>query len=217
MNYFVALAGVLFAGGLLWAETPPAPPSVPASASDAAGIDPAVIDILRKAFAAQKAKGSFRAKLEIPNAPGGGTATMEIEFVFPDRMRMNLSGVEVISVGDRAFMRLGDKWMPAPPQVTKAGGSFGDPKMVEEMIRNCTGARVLGPETVNGIPMETYEFLAKTKEGTSKSKFYITPGDSLPRRIDIEGTVVAKDGQVRTRLDYSDYGAPISIEPPKDK
>jgi hypothetical protein len=104
----------------LFAQTPAAPPPAdaaraPASAAaeskpndDAkADIDPAVVEAIRKAFAAQRAKGSFRAHMESTGLGGASIPTVEMEFVFPDRMKMKMADVEVVGVGDKTMMKMG--------------------------------------------------------------------------------------------------------------
>ncbi len=215
--FCAVLAAIFLPAGLLWSEEPaPAPtePKATTPAPDAkATIDPKAIEVLRKSFAAQQAKGTFRARMEIPDNASGAQGQMQMEFIFPDRMRMTLAGTEMVGVGEKAFIRIGDKWMTAPAQMNKAVGSFSDPKKLDEMVQNCVSARVLGPEKLKDLAVETYEFVNKTKEGTSKSKFYLTPNDLLPRRIDIEADIMGR--RVTTKLEYYDYGAPMTIEVPQ--
>lgn len=219
-----ALASVFLSLPLL-AEPPAASPAPAASASPApAGgaspaptpgvIEPKAIEALRKGFAAQIALKTFRAKMRLANAPTGAGASgdIELEVVAPDRIRMKTAGMQVVVVGEKALVQMGEKWMPAPPALSKSAMNAGDPKKIEELIQNCQAARHLGVETVNGVPMETYEYLVRRKDGSSKSKFYFTVNDQLPRRIDIEAD--AKGQQIKSTLEYFDYGAPVTIELP---
>ena len=202
----------------LLAQAPAAPaPAAKAvqemNATFPAEIDPVVIEVLRKAFAAQRAKGSFRATMESAGLGGAAIPTMEMEFVFPDRMRMKTSGMEIIGVGGQTMMRMGDSWMQAPVEVSKAAGSCGDPKKVEEMLGNTTAARSLGQVKIGEKLLDSYEVQVKTKGATSKSKFYISPDDNLIRRVETQAEVQGKP--TTSTLTYADYGAPIRIELPK--
>ena len=182
-------------------------------AASPADIDPAVIEILRKSFGAQRAKGSFRATMSSAGLGDGTIPPMEMEFVFPDRMRMKMTGMEIIGVGSKTMMRMGDSWLPAPAEVSKAAGSFGDPKKIEEMLSNTTYAKSVGPAKVDEIAVDAYEVRIKTKGAISKSKFFISPSDNLIRRVETQADIQGKS--MTSTLDYSDYGAPIRIELPK--
>ncbi|OAI42316.1 hypothetical protein AYO41_04495 [Verrucomicrobia bacterium SCGC AG-212-E04] len=178
-----------------------------------AEIDAGVIEILRKAHAAQRAKGSFRAQIE-SSAPGGAVLpSMVMEVVIPDRVRLKRSGVEIIAVGSKAMVRKGDVWEPAPPEIAKAFGSFDDPKAVEEMLGKSIFAKSLGQARLEQTVVDSYELHFKTKTGVTKSKFFITPDDNLIRRLESKTEVGGKTASAT--LVFADYGAPIQIELPK--
>jgi hypothetical protein len=220
------LAACVAAPLSLFAQAPAAPPaadpakSPPTTTAESKpvadakiDVDPAVIDALRKAFAAQRAKGSFRARMDAGTLGGGDIPPIDMEFVFPDRMRMKMTGVEVVGVGDKTMVKMGEGWLPAPAAVKSPASSFGDPKRVDEMLTGAVLAKNLGPTKIDGVAVEAYQLDTNTKEGLSKSKIYLTPADSLIRRIETEANVMGKDAT--SRLDYFDYGAPIRIELPK--
>lgn len=225
----VVLAGLLLVAPALRAQesapaasSSPAPSAAPTAAPSPEAapeankdIDPKAIEAVRKGFAAQLAKKTFRVKMRLINPPAGaGGGDMEMEFSVPDRIRMKGAGVDIVMVGDKAMVKMGEKWLPAPPEFVKAGANAADPKLIEQLIKNCRSARVLGPETVNGQVLETYEFVVKRKDGASKNKFYFSTGDDLPRRLDVEAEV-RKGVPVKSTLEYYDYGAPVVIELPK--
>lgn len=224
MKFLLLLfASLAAASGALFAQAPaaPAPAVAPATekadpelnATFPAEVDPTVIETLRKSFAAQRAKGSFRATMATEAAGEGAVPPMEMEFVFPDRMRMKMSGMEIIGVGGKTMMRMGEAWMSAPAEVSKASGSFGDPKKVEEMLGNTMYAKTLGQAKIDGKVLDAYEVHIKTKGAISKSKFYLSPDDNLIRRVETQAEVLGKP--MTSTLSYSDYGASIKIELPK--
>lgn len=215
----VVLAATLFTLPVSAQESAPASPS-PAPAAEAkpgakeeAGgeIDPKALDAVRKGFAAQLEKKSFRVKMKV-NSPAGAGGDMEMEVAFPDRIRMKGAGIDLVVVGDKAMVKMGEKWIPAPPEFVKAGTNAADPKLVEQLVKNCRNARYVGSEKVNGEACEVYEYVVRRKEGTTKNKFYFGP-DALPRRLDVEAEL-KKGVPVKSTLDYYDYGAAISIELP---
>ena len=206
------LAGCLMAPLSLFAQNAAEPPKAAPGAATKADVDPAVIDTMRKSFAAQRAKGSFRARIESTGL-GAAVPAVDMEFVFPDRMRMKMSGVEVVGVGEKTMVKMGEGWNPAPSSLKSAGSDFGDPKKVEEMLATAVAAKSLGPAKVDGIPVDSYQLNTKNKEGISRSKIYIIPATGLIQRIETEAEM---GGQKATsRMDYFDYGAPIKIELPK--
>jgi hypothetical protein len=225
---FALLSACLAAPLALFAQAPAAPaaprvadpaksPPATTAASkpvvvDKTEVDPAVIETMRKAFAAQRAKGSFRARMDAGTLGGGDIPTVEMEFVFPDRMKMKMADVEVVGVGDKTMMKMGEGWLPAPAAMKSPGSNFGDPKRVDEMLTGAVVAKSLGPTKIDGLAVESYQLNTNTKEGLSKSKIYLTPADSLIRRIETEANVMGKDAT--STLDYYDYGAPIRIELP---
>jgi hypothetical protein len=177
-------------------------------------VDPAVVEVMRKAFAAQRAKGTFRARMESASVAGMALPAVEMEFVFPNRMRMKMTGgVEVVGVGDTTMVKMGEGWMPAPAAMKSAGSNFGDPKKVDDMLSSATVAKSLGPTKIDGVSVDAYQFNSKPKEGESKSKVFILPASNLIHRIETEAEVMGKTAT--TTLDYYDYGAPILIELPK--
>ncbi len=209
----------------LLAQAPAAPPPAAATPPPAAAVegkpaaetkadvDPAAVDAVRKAFAAQRAKGSFRTRMESTGLGGAAIPVVEMEFVFPNRMRMKMAEVEVVSVGDKTMMKMGEGWLPAPAAMKGAGSSFGDEKKVEEMLAGVVLAKSLGPTKIDGIAVDAYQLNARTKEGLSKSKIYLLPGSSLIQRMETEAEVMGQNAT--SRLDYYDYGAAIRIELPK--
>ncbi len=213
------LLATLVAPLSLYAQAPAAPAAAnpaqpPAAAADAkTDVDPAVIETMRKAFAAQRAKGSFRARMESTGLGGMAIPAVEMEFVFPDRMKMKMTGVEVVSIGEKTMVKMGEGWTPAPASMKGAGSNFGDPKKVDEMMTGAVVAKNLGPTKIDGVAVDSYQLNTKTKEGTSKSKIYLIPASGLIQRIETEAEVMGQNAT--SKLDYYDYGAKIQIDLPK--
>ncbi|MBS0659911.1 MAG: hypothetical protein JSR82_16855 [Verrucomicrobia bacterium] len=217
----VAFATALFCLPLRAQEAAPAASPAPTTVAPAAPaeakedvtptLEPRALEAVRKGFVAQQEKKTFRIKMKI-NSPAGSGGDMEMEVVFPDRVRMKGAGIDLVMVGEKAMVKMGEKWIPAPPEFAKAGANAADPKLVEQLIKNCRSARYLGSEKVNGEACEVFEYVVKRKDGTSKNKFFFGP-DSLPRRLEVEAEI-KKGVAVKSIMDYSDYGAPLSIELP---
>ena len=219
--FLLSLAGLLSAPLGLLAQGPAAPPAAakpgaaayPAKAAAAANVDPAVIEILRKSFEAQRAKGTFRARMESTGPGGVVMPSAKLEFVFPNRLHMNLSGLEVVGVGDKIMIKVGDAWMPAPANMKQPTGEFSDPKKVDELLGKATYAKSLGQTKIGELVVDSYELHTKTKDIATQSKFYISPAENLVQRVETQSDVKGK--QMTSTLTYFDYGAPIQIELPK--
>jgi hypothetical protein len=201
---------VLLVPGPLFAQSASAPvkPGAPA-ASD---VDSAVIEVLRKSTAAQLARKSFRALMD--NSIGGYVLpSLQVEVVYPDRIRVKRSGLEVVSVGGKTMMKQGDKWSPAPEGVSNFIGSFGDSKNDEKMYAQAVFAKSLGQTKIDERIVNIYELHSKTKTGLIKSKIFISPDDGLVRRTETRGEIKGKEAIFNAML--GDYGVPIAIELPK--
>lgn len=194
-------------------EKPAGSPAPAPAEGAAAAVDPKAIEALRRAFDAQQAKGTHRVKVLAAQGREALAPAAEVDFVFPDRIRLRSQGMEMVSIGNSAWVKIGEKWQPAP-EARAVARNFSDPARREEMIRNCISARALGPSTLHGEAVEGYEFRHRTKKTTSRSVFYVTPADGLPRKIEIEAET--KGTPVRSVMEYSDYGAAIAIEAPKE-
>jgi hypothetical protein len=229
MKFRFSLCAALAAGPVaLFAQAPPAPPTLipptpappalenkaadPAKAG-AGDVDPAVIETLRKAFATQRTKGTFRARMESTGLGAEAMPTVEIEFVFPDSIRMKMAGVEVVGVGEKTMMRIGEGWMPAPASLSSVSAHLGDQRKVDEMLANTFYAKRLGPSKIAGAAVDVYETHTNSKEGLSNSKIYLTPNDLLIQRIETEAEIMGKPAT--STLDFFDYGDRILIELPK--
>jgi hypothetical protein len=216
---------LLLAPGVFFAQAPqtaPSPPAKtgatsakekakPANASSAAEVDPAVIDSLRKAFAAQRAKGSFRALLD-SSVGGNVMPSLEVEVVFPSRVRIKRSGMEIVFVGGRAMVRKGEAWTLASAEVTKFFSALVDPQDDEKMLKTATYARSLGQTKIDDRSLACYEVHNKAKGGLSKTKVFISLDDSLIRRSETKAEVQGK-ALISTMM-IGDYGIPIQIELP---
>jgi hypothetical protein len=224
MNFrTLCIVALLAAPGALFAQAPPAPAKAGAtSAKDkskpdaktpsAAEVDPAVIEALRKAFAAQRAKGSYRALMD--NSLGGNVLpSLELEAVYPNRIRLKRSGLEIIFVDGHGMVRKGDKWSAAPASLAKSLGAIDDPQEDEKMLGTAILAKSLGQIKIDDRILACYEVHTKGKNGLSKAKFFISLDDSLIRRVETKTEFQSQ--ALFSKMMVGDYGIPIQIELPK--
>jgi hypothetical protein len=222
------LGAVLVAPAGLFAQAPQAAPVAPAkvgatstkekskpdsrTTSPAADVDPAVIDAMRKAFAAQRAKGSYRALLDT-SIGGYVLPSLELEAVYPNRIRLKRSGMEIIFVSGKGMVRKDDKWTVAPAALAKSLGAVDDPQEDERLLGKATFAKDLGQTKIDERPLACYEVHTKGKNGLAKSKFFISLEDSLIRRVETKSALQGR--ALISAMMVGDYGIPIQIELPK--
>ncbi len=161
--------------------------------------------------ALKKAQGvSHREK----TTTSGGVTTI-VEFVPPESrhfIEQRPSGrSEGFSVGDKIWMRVGDKWqcvsagIPQGP-LPKLEGSLPN---VEHEVTVTRGQDLV----IEGTPTRSYNYISTQKfqgqSTTDKQRWYIGIQTGLPRRI-----VFEKESGYTTTTDYYDYGAKIAITLP---
>jgi hypothetical protein len=218
------VAALLVAPGVLFAQAPPVAPAQasPASAKEkaksdakapsAAEVDSAVIEVLRKSFAAQRAKGSYRALMD--NSLGGNVLpSLELEAVYPNRIRLKRSGMEIIFVDGHGMVRKGDKWSAAPASLAKSLGAIDDPQEDEKLLGTAIFAKSLGATKIDDRILAGYEVHTKGKNGVTKSKFFISLDDSLIRCVETKSEFQGQP--LFSKMMVGDYGIPIQIELPK--
>ena len=195
-------------------ENAPAPSasSPPASPSPSPGAN-AIEDIAR-AMRAQMDVRSFRVRMEF-SFPGN-INTRVVEFVAPDRFHMISDKNEALIIGSATYLKEPKgTWQKVPMDVNAMVQSFRDPGIIDEVRKNAD-AKFIGPDTLDGVPMLVYEYTMTNAFGTnstSTTKAWISAGDGLPRRLEIDGDL----GSMKARAvnTYYDYNADIKIEPPK--
>ncbi len=214
-NWLIVTAVLLAVPAATFAQSPPAATAkakTDAKPAASADVDPAVIGALRASFAAQRAKGSYRALMD--NSVGGNVLpTLEVEAVYPSRIRMKRSGMEIVFVDGHGMVRRGDKWTAAPAELAKSLGAIDDPKEDEKLLSDAILAKALGQTKIDDRVLACYEVHTKGKNGVAKAKFYISLDDSLIRRVETKSEY--KGQPVYSKSVVGDYGTPIQIELPK--
>ena len=186
----------------------PTPESKAAITASANPLD----DLTRTTRAMLDAK-SYRAQME--SSFEGTNRTTTFEFAAPDRYHIDTGGFEMIIVGAQTFQKPpGGRWQKFPVNMNEMISAFRDPKLLDE-IRKSTDVKFLGPETLDGTPMLTYQYKQDKAFGTnikSDSKIWVSAADGLPRRMEVEGEMNSK--KTKTVITYSDFNGEVKIEPP---
>jgi hypothetical protein len=177
-----------------------------------------------KAFLAEK---SFRSRMEGKNSDGY-EINGEMAFSAPDRYQINMNmnssqqkiATEVILIGKESYMKMGNSgWQKVPADIGQFVRQIRDEQMLEWM-KDSADVKFVGTETIDGVPMNIYEYPVHTPQmkglkGTAKTWFSAI--DKLPHKTESEGETMVggKNIHTNTVITYYDYGAPIEIERPK--
>lgn len=140
-----------------------------------------------------------------------GRLRNEVDFVAPDRMRMQMAGMGTqVVVGDTMYMTMDGRAMQVPMpkgSLTK----WRDPANFGEAEAGMT-AEALGRESVDGIPARKYA-LHYTVPNSADGTLWIGP-DGLPLKMQVASEADGK--QVTTSMRYSRINDPsIRIDAPK--
>ncbi|MGD9101233.1 MAG: hypothetical protein PVF45_12205 [Anaerolineae bacterium] len=141
-------------------------------------------------------------------------------------------GMEMISIGDDVWMKMGDAWMHAGQDAPATNTSVDLGSMLQDIQ---SGMTLLGEETVNGVHCKHYSVDADltidmpdatgaTSEVTAhvKGEMWLADQSGLPAvviRSKSETTMALFAGNSMTMYeerDVYDINAPISIEPPAE-
>jgi len=165
---------------------------------------------LKSALTALVGAKSFRVHLTHDGKP-----FLQIEFAAPDRFHtkgeVNATGPaalgEMIIIGSDTYVRSGDSWQKASPQVHFADlvNKYRVIDVGQEMAKY-DDIQFVGNEDLNAAPTLVYQFRKEQKPG----KVWIGANDGLPHKFEYEGSGPAGGSMTATY----EYDAEIRIEPP---
>ncbi len=172
--------------------------------------DPQAIAEVQAAY--QKFGAARTYRFRMTGTAQGQTFTQTMEIVVPDRVRMiGMQGnvtFETIVIGQEQWAR----GPGVPGGCAKIpGGGIRRPNP-REGLDHPTDAKITvargGAETVEGTATQMYNLTIETQGRQNRQKLYVATGTGYPRRIEMssdQGTVT---------IDYFDFDAPITINPP---
>jgi outer membrane lipoprotein-sorting protein len=213
MTNFAARLKISMLCALLAAAACATPPTNNANSPGSAGTGASLLDVMSEAMKAQLAAKSYRARMESVSDERKVTAT--VEYLAPDRIHMVSNVNEMIVVGPDTYMKPANgSWQKFPVDVNQIISSFRNPQMIED-LRSSADPKLVGADTVDGIPTNVYQYTVKNPAGmtgTSVAKVWIATTDNLPRKMETESDFSGKHS--KTLVTYYDYGADVKIEPP---
>lgn len=190
------------------------------------------LDVLKRAARAERSAKSFRVRGE--STTNGSTRTVLLNYVAPDRFYMSIQSKtgenasdEIIIIGKDAWRKKGNEnWtkvsMELGGSLAKFAAQMVDPKVLDEKA-NGMEVKLVGPDTLDGMPTLVYEFTARINVGEENSndevflkssgKAWVSTADGMLRKVDSENeSEGTKSKSVSTYTDYN-YSN-IKIEPP---
>jgi hypothetical protein len=135
---------------------------------------------------------SYRVRQTVESA--SGSVQNVVEFVPPDRYRVVVNtaagSIEMVIIGKKAYQKVGDRWIESPMDVGSMIEQLSS-TATEEAIKGMSDVKLVGPETLDGVPTLAYTYTSKVKIGdvetTSASKLWVGVADGLPRKQVVEG------------------------------
>ena len=183
-----------------------APTATPTSAATTAN----PLDALTQIFHGWANVKTFHAKIVVTPKTGASTET-DLDVVMPDRFHVKTPQLEAIVIGSTYYVKVANQWQKiALPQGIDL--NFADVKKLEAELGASSDVKLIGPDVLDGTPTLVYQYtvtITTPTPLTMTSKVWVAVSDQLPRKMEI----VATDGTTTT-VTYSNYNAPITIEPP---
>ncbi|NLS76317.1 MAG: hypothetical protein GXY76_03560, partial [Chloroflexi bacterium] len=138
-----------------------------------------------------------------------GTSTQIIEYVAPDRFRLQMDEEDLLVIGESTYALKDGEYRLYPD-----GGMIGrmvvnlvNPAQVEQLTPYLVSVTPKGTETLNGKAMRVYEYVANLDDEVASSTVWISQADGRPYQVRQE-----QYGEQST-ITY-EYDADIEIEAP---
>lgn len=170
-------------------------------ATQPAGQQQAASDLARLGQALSQVR-SFRAQIIIEE--GGSREEMRMEVVMPDRFRMDLGGIQMISIGNDSWMNFGGGWVRQPGAGSSAPFS---PAEIQAAFRDLATSSTVtrgSTTTVNGVRCQ----VLNVREADGTETEVCVADNGLPVRF------VTTERSTKTTVLFSDFNANINIQPP---
>lgn len=166
-------------------------------------------DELHAAFARFLAARSFHATTTDAKK---GELVSKMEFMAPDRYRVDAGGRVSLIVGDTMYMDIGGAMQPVPvPGVGRMVAQYRNPEFLREMEAGME-VTALGDDSVDGEPAKVYAYTL-TRPMKSDAKTWVSLKTGLPIQIESTGTFMGHTSTTRVR--YSGFDDPsIRIDAP---
>lgn len=149
---------------------------------------------------------SFHASMDMQAAQ---PMTVEMDFVAPDRYRMQMPEATQVVIGDTMYMQARGKTieMPLPPGTL---GTWRDPLKMQEG-KDAMAVTALGSDLIDGVPARKFQVRHGAPDNSEVT--YWIGADDLPLKLVHGGD--SESGPYTMTIRYSRFDDPsISIQPP---
>ena len=185
-------------------------PSALAKVADA--INPIVSpkDAVKASMDRFLAEHSYHATMDFEGGPGGAMGHHEIDFVAPDRYRMQMPMGTQFIIGDTMYMDMQGHTMKVPmPKGTLS--QWRDPAKLADAEAGMT-VQALGSDMIDG--MATRKYLVHHEQPHPADVTMWINGDDLPVRIQVANLMKGKT--MTSTINYSRFDDPsIRVDPPQ--
>jgi outer membrane lipoprotein-sorting protein len=154
---------------------------------------------------------SFR--MLLVDATPQGTASREITFVAPDKLRIEVpeSSMVLVAIAKNVWLRDRDgRWQKA--EYAPGVDPLADIRPTLDIAHELTGPRVryAGLEKLDGVPTKVYDIVAAGRSGTSATttRIWIGASDGYPHRVRV------RSGETEFTATYSSWNQALSVSGP---
>jgi hypothetical protein len=140
----------------------------------------------------------------------GNTIQISGEVILPDRFHLVMNGREILIIGNKT----GDQWTEFPVDVGSiVSGFMGG--MTAEMEKSISDVESVGPDTVNGVPAQVYQYTSSFKAGDQEvkgtAKLWVGVANGLPIQQEVDGEFAGIKSKTVQEIEYDPS---IKIEAP---
>jgi hypothetical protein len=187
----------------------PPPTSRETSAQSAEGARETVRDAYRKLSSAYPYRLTETTSAAGAQAVGQQTVRVA-EFAAADRVHATLGEYETITIADKHYAKMNGKWTETNSPSKPSGANME--KLMSSLIKD---VKLVGPETVNGVPCFAYslrfegDWFGTPATGTGKT--WIGASDGLPHQADSEMKIA--DNMMKSHIVY-EYNVNVTVDRP---
>lgn len=155
--------------------------------------------------------GPARIRVETDSSIGQFTVTGEIIPTGKSHIVIDFPGqqMEVISIGDEAWLKTGAEWTVAGPELIAATAGFSGTDL--QMLAGLSEPQCLGMQTIEGVELLGYSFAYALEGITSTNLVYIDPATKFPARMESD---IAAGGDAGKSVMTYEYDPTITITAP---
>ena len=162
-------------------------------------------DVIRIAMTAQLEAPQLRSSVTMDI--DGETSTSIIDYVAPDRFRVQNETSEIIVIGDTTYQNDGNGWDILEVNMAAIINQYRNASILEKIT--LSNLQVLTDETLDGKPCTVYSYTQDFEGIVSEDKLWVEKSTGLPLKLESQGDVLGTASRSVTLYDY-DSGLEIA-------